>query len=1231
MVNATKQKEKVSLLTRMAALYNYFDSKGDQEQTEKSEQLARKLYAEEYAVAFCGHFSAGKSSMINRLVGEDILPSSPIPTSANLVKVKSGEDYAKVYFHLEQPHLYPAPYNYEEVKAYCKDGDQIQTIEISYSESVLPEGAVIMDTPGIDSTDDAHRIATESALHLADIVFYVMDYNHVQSELNFLFTKELIDSGKELYLIVNQIDKHRKEELSFASFQESVKDSFASWGVNPKRIFYTTLKELTHPENQFSELQQFIQEKISKRKTLLPASVTASASKLTIEHLQYIEAKNDSLRLEQEQLLKGLSEAEQANLTDKYEQLQEQLSASKQQVENIIKQLDETTEDILKNAYLMPFQNRELAESYLRTHEEGFKVGLFFSKQKTAAERENRLNAFYDALQQTVQAQLDWHLKEHAQKTLKEQQLNDPALIQLAQSVAVTFEANLLRNAVKTGARLSGDYVLNYTNDVANELKRLARQALYPFKKKLQQAVQKKISQEQQDVTAKLEQLSSWIKATQKLANLKKEVMTAKREMEQLLTSNLSEKEYTRVVETFIEKWQSEKVIIREHDASAASLYNKEETRKQQMNTAPTAVQVEDHVQVEKVLPQTVKQLQLVANEVKDIPGFTHIADDLLERAERLDNRGFTVALFGAFSAGKSSFANALIGEKLLPVSPNPTTATINKILPVDKEHPHGTAKVKLKSATDLLADVNNSLQAFQLEAATLEEALRQIEKLLKHEEQHDSKIKIHYAFLAAFYRGFPAYRTQLDETIAVDIEQFQEFVALEEKSCLVEWIEIYVDCELTRKGITLVDTPGADSINARHTGVAFDYIKNSDATFFVTYYNHAFSIADREFLIQLGRVKDTFEVDKMFFIINAIDLANSPEEVEFVKNYVEEQLLEYGIRHPNISTVSSLLALQEKQTAGEQDESQLKQFEQKFYHFLDTELLHMAVTSAKLELNRVNDRLQQLIASAHADEEIKVEKRTAITKEKSMVQPMVEQQAPSLLNNQMTQEADELIYYIHQRVFLRFNDFFREAVNPSVLKDDGRNLKQTLNMAINEFLKTIGFDFAQEMRATTLRLEAFLRKTFTDFETSFAKQLKEDVNMDISFSRYEITDIQGIEFDNAFAELEAEDFEKALTYFKNPKTFFERNDRQLMGEAIKEQLQSSAEEYLRFQGERLKTHYQEMIETKFSEWRQHVWQQLEEFYEGLLAVYSDDFQVDQLEKVATIVEKAMDTKKRER
>lgn len=225
------------LIEKIIALYTFFKKNNDQENEQKVKQLARKWQEKEFSIGFCGHFSAGKSSMINALIGENLLPSSPIPTSANLVKIKSGKDYAKVYFKQGKPRLYPAPYDFETVKSYAKNGDEIQSIEISHSKTFIPEDTVIMDTPGIDSTDDAHRIATESALHLADIIFYVMDYNHVQSELNFLFTKALSDAGKEIYLVINQIDKHREEELSFTTFKESVQKAFASWGVEPAGIF----------------------------------------------------------------------------------------------------------------------------------------------------------------------------------------------------------------------------------------------------------------------------------------------------------------------------------------------------------------------------------------------------------------------------------------------------------------------------------------------------------------------------------------------------------------------------------------------------------------------------------------------------------------------------------------------------------------------------------------------------------------------------------------------------------------------------------------------------------------------------------------------------------------------------------------------------------------------------------------------------------------------------------
>ncbi|MBW7461567.1 dynamin family protein, partial [Paenibacillus sepulcri] len=170
-----------------------------------------------------------------------------------------------------------------------------------------------------------------------------------------------------------------------------------------------------------------------------------------------------------------------------------------------------------------------------------------------------------------------------------------------------------------------------------------------------------------------------------------------------------------------------------------------------------------------------------------------------------------------------------------------------------------------------------------------------------------------HYSFLKAAYQGWQEHESLLGSELHVDSAAYRRYVAEEAKSCFVREIELYHHNPLTAQGIVLVDTPGTDSVNARHTGVAFNYIKNADAILFVTYYNHAFSQADRQFLLQLGRVKDQFELDKMFFIVNAADLAADSDELESVLAHVQRNLQQQGIRFPRIFPLSSLQALDGK------------------------------------------------------------------------------------------------------------------------------------------------------------------------------------------------------------------------------------------------------------------------------------------------------------------------------
>ncbi|MBR8645827.1 hypothetical protein KEH51_23090 [[Brevibacterium] frigoritolerans] len=83
------------------------------------------------------------------------------------------------------------------------------------------------------------------------------------------------------------------------------------------------------------------------------------------------------------------------------------------------------------------------------------------------------------------------------------------------------------------------------------------------------------------------------------------------------------------------------------------------------------------------------------------------------------------------------------------------------------------------------------------------------------------------------------------------------------------------------------------------------------------------------------------------------------------------------------------------------------------------------------------------------------------------------------------------MTFYSKQRVFFRFNDFFKESFNPAVLKDDGGDLKIVLKQSMKNLLDALGFDLAQEMRATALRTEMFVNKLLNEKQGSLLQQMQ--------------------------------------------------------------------------------------------------------------------------------------------
>ena len=97
---------------------------------------------------------------------------------------------------------------------------------------------------------------------------------------------------------------------------------------------------------------------------------------------------------------------------------------------------------------------------------------------------------------------------------------------------------------------------------------------------------------------------------------------------------------------------------------------------------------------------------------------------------------------------------------------------------------------------------------------------------------------------------------------------------------------------------------------------------------------------------------------------------------------------------------------------------------------------------------------------------------------------------------------------------------------------------------------------------------------------------------------------------------LDQQRFKKALSYFKNPKSFFEKNERRFFSEELEANLQQPADEYLKEEKERIIRHYGEQLEVQFHLLQKCLTEQLEEYYEGTLAALSNVLSIDELRAI---------------
>ncbi|WP_321284640.1 dynamin family protein [Exiguobacterium profundum] len=1101
----------------------------EQEEMTDAARLARtalqKVTNEEVWIAVCGHFSAGKSTLLNDWLEEGFLPTSPIPTSANIVTLRGGESAAAVAIN-DTDWISLDPSSLSNISDYCKV-EEIKEVEYTIDRFPFDEHVVLMDTPGIDSTDERHRQATERSLFLADHLFFMMDYNHVQSEQNIGLMKQFSREGRPYSIIINQIDKHDERELSFVEFKASLTKAFRHHDIVPNDTFYISLRDGQHPHNEVERLRSYVRQVINEAKQ---------------QQVEHADALIHTLVRRNETSIQSM-----LDLLTTYEKSPKEMQSRLHRLEkkrawwtSFRREFFKHQTPIVQSAPIMTYEFRELLRSYLESCAPSFKVGLLFSKEKTKQERARREEVAVKEFNRLIDMNLRPHLVKYAEDIIRDLKL--PETLLPNGDVLPIAPNSLITEQVKSGASLSGDTVLQFSRDIETALASWVTKVSEPWVHSTDTYMKAEVDLRLEQFTNEEEALYEALDTEALRIRLSNRLDSIRKYKEFQLDSNqvnlLAVRNY--VDATYLPEKQSNVV---------------------ESEVASTSILEDDH----DLFDFDFSYENAVCEILENHPLFRSRVSTLRKKIERAKHEQYTFAIFGAFSAGKSSTLNALFGETVLPTSPNPLTASITKIVP-----PNGrtnrTASITFKSHDEL----EEELQGYGTSLASLD---------------------VDHPFVNAVKSAPLEY---LGRTEVVDYDTFCAFVAQEEKSCIVKEIELYLDSPWADRGIVFVDTPGADSQFNRHSEVQFGYMRDADAVLFVSYYNHAFTEADRELVIQLGRVQGTGD-HEMFFLVNASDLATDEEERDAVTDYVAQQLTALGVRRPTVLPISSRNAMQGDDAGFDRFVSTLERYVDKDLRLANAMRIQEETTALLATFDRVlNEAKEDASAKEHRRQQL-----IALLENP----PALDMSA---LIDLFDREAKELLAHLETRSLLRLSDFVKETFHPVEVDGSRKSLERALGRTLDKY----AYDIQQELQVFQYRLERYVKREFvalvermTERHASLLPTLEFDHDLDVAWLREAVEPIH----------LETSPYQSVLKRYKNASQFFEGDGRT----QLKDELTSLLRDMIRSRLETIHTKQIERANTEISKAEVEIereWStQLKELADAELSMLTDNHSFDEM------------------
>ena len=214
------QRRERDIVQRLADLEKLAKELGDDDAAAEAALVADRVQHAQFFVACVGQFKRGKSTLINALLGEALLPTGVTPVTTVPTVVRYGpQRLARVKSSDGEWELIQTAAIREYVSEECNPSNKkgVGGVELLEPSPMLASGLCLIDTPGLGSVFEANTQATVGFAPHIDVALIVIGADPPISGDELRLIDAIGRQVSELLVVLNKADRSTADERATAS------------------------------------------------------------------------------------------------------------------------------------------------------------------------------------------------------------------------------------------------------------------------------------------------------------------------------------------------------------------------------------------------------------------------------------------------------------------------------------------------------------------------------------------------------------------------------------------------------------------------------------------------------------------------------------------------------------------------------------------------------------------------------------------------------------------------------------------------------------------------------------------------------------------------------------------------------------------------------------------------------------------------------------------------------